>query len=634
MSEVVVEGNIAMKSKKKKRSKNKDIDPAVLATRRQIQFCAKNQNLRRAIQLYDEALTRGIFIESPTYHCLLSLCSMVNNNTNGKRIHVGTPRTERESDVIAGNNDLKQSIAIGDSSTFEKSVCNSCIFSNKKIITEAESEVSLSERKEHAYRIKQHMDENGIDLNENGYTVLIRLLCSYCDENVGHNSSGSNIKGDQHPDLVIALDLLERAEHLSGINVKLRLFAPILKSLSLRNCLDSILKIWERISMKDLDLSEYEYLQILQCAVNVGDALVVDRVLANIAEDILIPSKLTTSILIDWFSSSSSVLSNSTEMESLWPTVSISKSNNAPSLGPMTSYNGWEISQNCLIDSKTGKLLNGCMTGSSLKPVSLSKNEWDELIAMNDAIVKQGSLDEHKSEFQGGRKGKKRKIDDASKRHSDWNLFNQWLSDRSKDINVVIDGANVGYFETNYPGAPKHVDYDQIDWIVRYFQNIGMQPIVFLHERHFSPKLMPSFAEETVKRWIDFGLVYKTPFDSNDDWYWLHAALYYGIDTMVLTNDECRDHHFQMLAHRSFVKWQERHQIRFKFGSWTYTKGYGKHRSVELQYPPFYSRRIQSLEDGLVIPQVRKGDKGRFLDGEYVAESEPEHEQYTCIRRK
>merc|ERR1711935_1225910 len=61
-------------------------------------------------------------------------------------------------------------------------------------------------------------------------------------------------------------------------------------------------------------------------------------------------------------------------------------------------------------------------------------------------------------------------------------------------------------------------------------------------------------------------VLYKTPPGMNDDWFWMHAALKYK--TLVVTNDEMRDHHFQMLAPKFFLRWKERHQIHFDFGTW------------------------------------------------------------------
>jgi ribonuclease P protein 3 len=108
----------------------------------------------------------------------------------------------------------------------------------------------------------------------------------------------------------------------------------------------------------------------------------------------------------------------------------------------------------------------------------------------------------------------------------------------------------------------------------------------------------------------------------------MHAALWCGRGTMVLSNDLMRYHHFQMLAHRSFLRWKERHQIYYDFGSWE-----GKKRHVKLMYPDVYSRRIQRVGDfGLAIPLAKRGDENRFLDGFHEAdETAPTEETYLYI---
>lgn len=116
--------------------------------------------------------------------------------------------------------------------------------------------------------------------------------------------------------------------------------------------------------------------------------------------------------------------------------------------------------------------------------------------------------------------------------------------------------------------------------------------------------------------------------------FWLHAALTSGKGTLVVTNDEMRDHHFQMLSPRSFLRWKDRHQVHFSFGGQQYDQnGRSCGRSVQLTYPEIYSRRIQPILDGFVIPRIKKGDQNRFLDGVHVASSdEPADETYICIR--
>ena len=122
----------------------------------------------------------------------------------------------------------------------------------------------------------------------------------------------------------------------------------------------------------------------------------------------------------------------------------------------------------------------------------------------------------------------------------------------------------------------------------------------------------------------------------NDDWFWMHAALVLGPGTLVLTNDEMRDHHFQMLSPRSFLRWKDRHQVRFCFGNNNKNSGdvfAPGYRPVILSYPEIYSRRCQYVDDGYIIPHPKRGDENRFLDGSHEANlDEPVEETYLCIR--
>lgn len=270
------------------------------------------------------------------------------------------------------------------------------------------------------------------------------------------------------------------------------------------------------------------------------------------------------------------------------------------------------------------------------------------MMDMNEAIVLKGELDEHGkiTEFAGGGKGKKRIVtkDEMEKRQRHWTSFLKFLQNKfgppfsertnqeenQSSLDIVIDGANVGYYKQNFSAAPKHVDYQQIDWVIKQLSDKGKKVLVFMHERHFSRKLMPCWAERIVQRWDQDGVLFRTPHGSNDDWFWMHTALWCGRGTMVLSNDEMRDHHFQMLAHRQFLRWKERHQVHFSFSEFDHNM---KMRPVQTIYPDVYSRRIQRLDDTtLVIPLPKKGDENRFLDGCHEAvEGVPEDETYVCI---
>ena len=156
-----------------------------------------------------------------------------------------------------------------------------------------------------------------------------------------------------------------------------------------------------------------------------------------------------------------------------------------------------------------------------------------------------------------------------------------------------------------------------------------------MHERHFSPSLMPRRFRPLIQSWERAGILCKSPAGMNDDWFWMQAALVSGPGTLLVTNDEMRDHHFQMLSPRSFLRWKERHQVHFHFGGDApnnSSRGGGR-RPVVLIYPEIYSRRIQRVGDGYVIPHPKRGDENRFLDGAHFAEEDAaEEETCLCIR--
>ena len=68
-----------------------------------------------------------------------------------------------------------------------------------------------------------------------------------------------------------------------------------------------------------------------------------------------------------------------------------------------------------------------------------------------------------------------------------------------------------------------------------------------------------------VARWRQNGELHTTPGGSNDDWYWLHAAVAAGERGLVVSNDEMRDHVFQLLSPRFAARWKDRHRAKYTF---------------------------------------------------------------------
>ena len=49
-------------------------------------------------------------------------------------------------------------------------------------------------------------------------------------------------------------------------------------------------------------------------------------------------------------------------------------------------------------------------------------------------------------------------------------------------FDIVVDGANVGYYKQNYPGAPKHINYEQVWYtVVHYSFTILLQTLTLAH---------------------------------------------------------------------------------------------------------------------------------------------------------
>jgi len=161
-------------------------------------------------------------------------------------------------------------------------------------------------------------------------------------------------------------------------------------------------------------------------------------------------------------------------------------------------------------------------------------------------------------------------------------------------FDIVIDGANIGYYKQNFAGAPLHVDYRQIDLTFDGLRRAGFSPLIILHARHLTPQLLPNdpevhrllrkwsgaglyssmSAEEQEKQWAEplpkgdplsetstCSCLYLAPRGYNDDWFSLYAALVARCP--MLSNDELRDHHFQLLQPKFFTRWRERNRVQY-----------------------------------------------------------------------
>jgi pentatricopeptide repeat protein len=488
-----------------KKQNSKRMDPDALKLRITIQQCCSNDDLMTAIQAYDVAVAKGSTILAQCFYNLLALCDGL---AERDAIHIGTPKTT----LLATNTTTPTptpdpSITCGDGASINNNgyqatdtmaaatstTTDKTISQNVKV----SCVMSIAERRRHASRIKAHMDALQIPATEPVYTSLVKLIC-------------------KTKELDEAETLLQQAQHVQQCRPKLRMYAPLLTAYCQRGQLNKAVHVWLLLSQQDLQVTEREYASLISCATQCGNRVVMERVLCDLAEDVLVPSRGTCQAVAEWFQSpaavtTKSVQDNSSNIDSSHQTDDDSaiavqdllkqiripqQSFPSPNMGPVHAPIGWAISNACSIDTRTGTLQSGCLKGQRLLPIEISPELWQEMKNANETIVLQGGLQQHASvPFQGGRKGKKLRTDDMSERPRHWQQFQDFVLAFTKrnnnKIDIVIDGANVGYYRRSFPDAPKHVDYAQIDWIVEHFQKQQKSVLLIMHSRHFSRSLMP-----------------------------------------------------------------------------------------------------------------------------------------------
>ncbi|ONK77599.1 uncharacterized protein A4U43_C02F8350 [Asparagus officinalis] len=168
---------------------------------------------------------------------------------------------------------------------------------------------------------------------------------------------------------------------------------------------------------------------------------------------------------------------------------------------------------------------------------------------------------------------------------SNFKIFQEWLEKRA-DYGAIVDGANIALYQQNF--ADGGFSLSQLDAVVRelYKRNQSKWPLVILHNKRYRALMENPSNRQLLDTWRAEGALYTTPNGSNDDWYWLYAAV--KLKCLLVTNDEMRDHIFEILGRSFFPKWKDRHQVRY-----TFAKG-----NFRLTMPPPYSIVIQESETG------------------------------------
>jgi len=190
----------------------------------------------------------------------------------------------------------------------------------------------------------------------------------------------------------------------------------------------------------------------------------------------------------------------------------------------------------------------------NLKPINITHNDRIEMMVYLDIQISDSKLKLFKK-------------------------FKQWLHTNSH-IDIVIDGANVGYFN-NRPNKGNSINFKQIDNVRTELTKMGNNVVIILHKRH--TKEMSKFQNMLYNNWVRNNQVYITPVGINDDIFWLYTSLYSS--AYIITNDRMRDHHFN-IDYNKIVKWKKKNIINYEIN---------QKKSPKLFFPKKYSETFQNI---------------------------------------
>lgn len=320
----------------------------------------------------------------------------------------------------------------------------------------------------------------------------------------------------------------------NGLTPRLRSFAPALAAYAEQGNVGKALEVDAAIAACGLELCEPEYLRLIQ-AITLGKG--------------------------SYDQASSVFMRMQSDLTMLQPSTIATIRNYFESDLP-----GWEFISSTVSDEG---ICSGC--GSKLEAVDLNEEEYQ---AFKEGVAALAEKQEKQSNL--------------------FKKYKEWM-DKNGPYDIIIDGANVAFFGQSY------FDFQQIADAVEHIKATqpGKKPLVLLHvnraqgkaaEKPKAAKLLASLSEANC--------LFTTPQGSNDDWYWIYAAVAAGGNGLLVSNDEMRDHIFQLLAPKYFHKWKQRHQVRYMFTI---------NGKFVLTMPPPYTTCVQWLDCGSWVFPVADG---------------------------
>lgn len=342
-----------------------------------------------------------------------------------------------------------------------------------------------------------------------------------------------------------------------GFKPRLRLFHPALVGYAAKGRPEAARVVDNALTGSGLDLHEYEFALLLEACAKGGTFEQFVGVLARVGQELTYLKESTVAHVEAFFKSD--------------------RAKGGLGYGKREDKTSWEV-----------------------KRVKVDKDGY-----CNFAEGKLAFIDLNDDEWIAFAEGVKNLALKQENTQSNFDKFLDWLERHRPYPDIVIDGANVALFGQNYIGG--YFRFGQIRGMVKQIEQQfpGQKILLILHHgRTVSKEARDPAAANLLQDLRDRKRFFSTPVGSNDDWYWLYASILAGKNGMLISNDEMRDHIFQLVAPKYFLKWKERHLIRYGFEM---KPRIG--RVPRLIYPKPYTSCTQELENGSWMAPIGDGEE-------------------------
>lgn len=449
-----------------------------------------------------------------------------------------------------------------------------------------------------AYTVFSRCKEQNIPLSPNLYTNLLSLTAG-----LGEPGSGCSRKGTAPQDYAKALEIYDRMKELSivpaeaafsalircccqqghrahgkqlyddmkGAKIvpKLRTVSSLLSSFGAAGDAVTCFAIFDELAQFEIIPTEKEYCSLLRACFLGGDARFLN-VLEQLMEDMLIlHNEETMHLLEQYFASPYAPTTfvkeeSPVDMHGYLTGVDSSLSIQLKSVG-LTSQTQEGLLQQLHSFAVNRDPQQKHKINNKVRDMVAGKTDIEAMCADNnltvndvskaiDSVAESGSRSVPEAVATDADADRSAKLFIPKSSEDKWLAYTAWLEKRRGDyeFDIIVDGANVGYYKQNFAGAPNHVDYHQINALLNGLINQHQRkPLLIIHSRHLADSMIPPHdpvVREIIASWKSREILYATPKGFNDDWFWMYATVKYTIP--VVTNDDMRDHHFQLLSPR------------------------------------------------------------------------------------